>query len=315
MNINKIQNNTNFKSGLTKEIIQMEKKVQPGRIKTSLYNSSYRDWQDFYTLEFKKNKAHALASKLCTDIFIKFREKHDYRKNLSMMDMVLPHGLYVFDEDELQNPFPNGEHYHFVIRYSDKNILKNKKYFDRQTIFLNNIFGSLEDINERMDIIKRKNSASTGHFLHCHIHEWIHAIQGKLLHHLTADGFSSIGNYKNTYNYYGTQNLSEKENEIVADVLGLYAAKQDSSTSQYSEIFAEAWTKFICNSLNKECTGFKKDPISELKKTPKEFKEIMKKVSTIIPINEWGESESVKPFVSWNNKWDTKDSKKIFFSL
>ena len=47
------------------------------------------------------------------------------------------------------------------------------------------------------------------------------------------------------------------------------------------EAFAETWAKFICNSLNKECTGFIKDPIGELKKTPKDFREILKKVSTI----------------------------------
>ena len=64
MKIDRIQNNPAFKSGLTKEIVQMEKAVQPGRIKTNLYNSHYRDWQDLYTLEFNKNKAHALASKL-----------------------------------------------------------------------------------------------------------------------------------------------------------------------------------------------------------------------------------------------------------
>ena len=304
MKINKIQNNTNFKSGLTKEIIQMEQKVQPGRIKTSLYNSSYKDWQDFYILEFNKNKAHALASKLCTDIFIKFREKHDYRGRCSMQDMVMPHGLYVFDENELRKPFPEGEHHYFVTSYSDNKILKSNKFFDRQTVFLNNILDSLEDMNEQMDINKKKNETSTGHFLHCHVHEWIHAIQGKLLYHLTAEGFSSIGNYQNTFNYYDMQRLSEKENEIVADVIGLYGTKQEPGFSQYMEVFAEAWTKFICDSLNKECTGFKKDPISELKKTQKEFKEIMKKVSTITPVNVWGRFEDGKPLVSWNNKWD-----------
>ena len=302
MKINKVQNNINFQSGLTKNIVQMEKTIQPGRVAASLKKSHNRDWADLYTLEFKKNKALALACKLCENIFLQFRNKHDYRSHCTIQDMILPHGIYVFNEDELQKPPTDGNHYFFTTIKSTKDITKSKKFFDYQTVFLNNMFKSLEEINEQMNMNKENNSLSTGHFLHCFIHEWIHAIEGKMLYHITH--YKSFGYYDNTVGYYGAQKLSEKENEIVADILGEYATKQDENTHQYTEAFAEAWTKFICDSLNKECTGFKKDPVSELKKTPKEFREILKKVSTITPVGIWGSAKDDKPLVSWNNKWD-----------
>ncbi len=305
MNISKVQSNTSFKSGLTRQITELEKNTTPAKVKSYLKNLSYKDFTDFYTLEFKKNKAVALACKMCANIFIQFRKKHDYRHNCSMQDLVLPHGIYVFDENELKTPPQDGKHYYTTLQFYTHDILKDDKSFDHQTILFNNIFTSLEEINEINTIMLKNKIHSTGHFLHNFIHEWVHAIQGKLLYSISCQrGFWS---YEPTLRAYRIQKVSKEENEIVADVLGEYAAKQNEHFPQFSEIFAEAWTKFICNSLNEECTGFKKDPIDELKKTPKEFREILKKVSTVTPANFLGDLDEDKTLISWDKKWDSKN--------
>ena len=276
MNICSVQNNTNFKAGLTKQIMQKEKSIRVSDVKNQLTHSPYRDWQDLYLLDFRGNKAHALACKMCAKIFVQFKKAHDYRKNMSVQKLVLPHGIYVFNENELSTTLPEELHQFFTANINHNNTFRNKMLIYRQTIMLNNFYKSFEELDVQMDENKHNNFLSSGHFLHGHIHEWIHAIQGKIIYNMA---FIRSGSYEATIHNYFKQELSEQEREIVADTLGEFASAQEKN--QYPEVFAEAWTKFICNSLNKDCSGFDKDPIDELKKTPKEFQTILKKVSDI----------------------------------
>ena len=75
-----------------------------------------------------------------------------------------------------------------------------------------------------------------------------------------------------------TKTLTSKENEIVFDFLGEYATNPE---NQYLEVFSEAFTKFICDSL--KGIELVKNPIELLKNTPDEFQKILKKV--IFPIS------------------------------
>lgn len=133
---------------------------------------------------------------------------------------------------------------------------------------------SLEAINEQMEQNKKDKFLSSGHFLHQFIHEFIHAIQAKLVYNRNCD------EYERTMNNYLNKRLNKKENEIVADVLGEYASWQRQNHPQYSEIFAEAWTKCICDSLDENC-NLVDDPVEKMKKMPEEFQNILNEVSKI----------------------------------
>lgn len=301
MNINKTSMNIGFNAGFKKQILELEKNTNPAKIKAYFKQSPYTDWHDFNSsLNFNDNKAYALACRMCAKIFIELRKKHDYRHYSSAQNLVFPRGIYVFNKEELHESHKDKANVFFTTNVPQHDILSNGQSFDRQTIFLNNFFSSLEEVNYQMNENKSNGILSTGHFLHFFVHEWIHAIQGKLLYNITHD--LNGGDYDLTRMYNLGQKVSDKENEIVADVLGKYATVQD-NTLQYAEIFAEAWTKFICNSLNEECNGFKSDPIDELKKTPKEFREILKKVSTISLRRIW-HNENSRELASWkDNVW------------
>ena len=273
MNIS-FNNNINFGSGLTKQILEAEQKTKPYMIKRYFQQSNYKDWADFYNIDFKNNKACALASRMCADIFKGFRKKHDYRNSYSMQELVFPHDLFVFNENELSKELKNNPYLDFFCT-SDG------------SVFINNKYNCLEELNEFADKNKEMGYHSSGHFLSWFIHEWLHAIQNKLIYNLTSH--RGYGNFEQTkIKFFHERKLDNKENEIVEDILGKYATIHDSNTAQYSEVFAEAWTKFICDSLDKDCVHFKKDPVEEMKKTPTEFQKILEKVSKVEFYDIWG---------------------------
>ena len=326
MNINKVENTTNFKSGLTPEILKMEKMTQSAKVAEYFKTSPYSDRLDFEAnLDFKDNKAYALACKLCANIFIQLRKMHNYR-GICTENLVFPKGLYVFNYDEITDEVKQKQKNTFFTTISeDYEIFKDGKLADKQTILFDNKFiKSLEDANIWTEMSRREGFLSSKHFLHPFVHEWIHSIQNKIIFHYTHD--FRYGDYQTTAQQHYVKKVDKTENEIVQNVLGAYAAKQKPGVGQYAEIFAEAWTKFICNSLNKECTGFIKDPIEELKKTPKEFRRILKKVSSVKPLSSldcgdyeivisWNNNcqEDKKDIISWNNKWDAVNIKKYFY--
>ena len=295
MRIDKI-NNTGFKAGLTSQIMEIEKHTNPAKVQEYFKASPYTDWLDFrYNLDFKDNKAFALACRMCANIFKKFREKHDYRFGFSNLNLIFPRGIYAFNPWELDDNRKDLSKKCFTTIDVDDGLLKTGQHVGAHTIFLNNreFITSLEQAN-----YMHYRSHSSQHFLHVFIHEWIHAIQSKLIH----DCAKCYGyDYKESINYTSNRQVSDKENEIVFDVLGAYAAKRQENGWQYPEIFAEAWTKFICDSLDDDCMNFKKDPIDELKKTPKEFREILKKVSKVGMLNDVNDPH-VGVAYSWNSK-------------
>ena len=65
-----------------------------------------------------------------------------------------------------------------------------------------------------------------------------------------------------------------QENEIIYNELGEYATLPN---NQYLEVFSEAFTKFICDSL--KGVELIKNPIELLKSTPKEFQKILRKAT------------------------------------
>ena len=69
--------------------------------------------------------------------------------------------------------------------------------------------------------------------------------------------------------------FSREENEIIKNNLGLYSLSPE---NQYHEVFAETFTKLICNCLSEKDSTLTSNPIDELKKLPKEFLLIIQKL-------------------------------------
>lgn len=278
MKIISVQNNMNFKSGLTPEILALEQKINPKRVESYFKNNRYSDWLDFQRLDFKNNKAYATASKLCFNIFKEFRGKHDYIKNFSKQKHLFPHDIYVFNYKDLTKQAKEKNPFFFVNWNYEYDFDKNITSFDPGTIFLDNRYSDLESINDQMDKNKKNHFSSTGHYLHNFVHEWLHSIQQKIVHNLTSDLFQ--GNYSLTSDNYLGAKLSQEEKNIAYDILGNYAA-QNHDRGDYAEVFAEGWAKCILEALDKDCIHFKKDPLDILKNLPKEFQNLLWKVSDV----------------------------------
>lgn len=71
------------------------------------------------------------------------------------------------------------------------------------------------------------------------------------------------------------QVFSADENKVIEAFLGKYAI---TPTNQYHEVFAETFTKLICDCLSDKNSMPVKNPIEELKKYPSEFLKIFQKI-------------------------------------
>lgn len=285
MQINNIQQNT-FKSGLTKQILEREANVRPKQIENYFKHSSYSTSRyDFKNLDLKDNKAYAAAFRMCAEIFKNFARKHHINGLYYTRPQVFPSDIIVLDEVDLSDDCPDGKKdfmnsFHCITSHIfqlDSFIKSKSNDISIGSILVPNIFNTLEQINEISEHNKKTNFHSSGHFLNLFVHEWIHSLFDHYLYMETSG--QSNSNYESTYNQYDSKKLNKKENEIVEDILGEYASKY--CKHQYGEIIAEAWSKFICDSLDKDGVHFKKDPVEVMKKTPKEFRKILEKVSTI----------------------------------
>ena len=265
-------NNINFKSGLTKEILEMERKIKPGQVENYFRKTPYRDWQAFYRIDLKGNKTHAIANRLCADVFKNLRKIYDLRQGLSMQKLILPQDLYVFNRDA-------SDDYKDMYFFSNCTFWrpeKNKPTFDVGTVFMPNDINSLKIINGAAERAYEEHRDSAPHFLLYHCHEWLHALYFKLVQSMT---FISSYHYNTTMQNYQNKELTPEEKEIVASVLGTYPTTV--KYGQYPECYACAWSKFICEALAPDCRTFAKNPIDLMKKTPKEFQDILKKVTDI----------------------------------
>lgn len=272
MKVNKVKNNINFKARYNLNIAKMEKQINPNETEFFFKNSEIKDWGTFYNIDLKGNKAIALANKLCAEIFIKFRQLYDFRQNRCTQTLIFPQDIYAFNKSE--SDFYNNQQFFVNIESIRPN--KNKPTFDPGTVFIDNTFDSLEHIDSNIEKMHDKNILSTNHFLHNFIHEWLHA---QFTNILKARAFLGSYNYDKTVQIYNNQKLNDKEKEMVGNIIGTYTFEKEES--QYSELFAESWTKFICESLSEDCKTFSKNPIDILKSMPREFQNLLEKVSQV----------------------------------
>ena len=271
--------NISFKSGLTAEIIAMEKSINPKQVERYFKNSSYKDWEAFYRIDLKGNKTHATANRLCADIFKNLRKIFDFRKGYSAQTLIFPQDLYVFNPKDSEYYNQCGS---FFVNCAYTNPEKMKGVFDIGTFFMNNDISSLKFINGETESLYETKKVSSPHFMQPYVHEWFHAFFDKWVKNRA---FLHSYSFDTTIQNYSQQTLLPAEKEIVADVISTYPTTVEHS--QYAECFAEAWAKFVCEALAPDCKTFAKNPIDLLMKTPLEFQEILQKVTNIKMLH-WG---------------------------
>ncbi len=256
-----------FKSGLNRKILNKEQAIYP------LNEEIFLEKHFGIEAHFSNSKPGALANTLCLNIF----------KNLFKtlkINLSLPPVLTIYTRNILidRNNAPN-----FCIP-DTREILKDDYPFPGRSIFFEK-FESLQKINDITENRYNNHKVSSPHFLASFIHEWIHSFQLDNIYTKYGYGgkceylqkqYPKTDSHKSGYKILSeleTKTLSNFENNIIYDILGEYAT---SSKYQYLEVFSETMTKFICESL--KGTTFVKNPLELLKKTPKEFQAILKKV-------------------------------------
>lgn len=262
----------NFKSGITPQILEMERKIIPRYTESYFRNLENKDWRSFYNIDFKDNKAMAAANRLCADIFNTMRKFFDYRKGRSSQELLYPQDLYVYNREDSVWYTDKG----FFVNTIDARYENNKPVFNSGTVFMPNEIKDLELIDSLTEKCYEERETSTPHFLNAFIHEWLHAIFYKTTNNIC---FNYNYDYDKTWGNYFVQQFTDKEKEIISDTLRTYSIK--CKTKAYAELFADSWTKFICDSLAEDCKTFKKNPLELMKATPKEFQEILQKTQDI----------------------------------
>ena len=262
----------NFRSGFNSNIARLEQSINPNAVKKYFQTSVHRDFGSFYNTDLKNNKAAALANKLCANIFIQLRKVFDYREGRTMQELIFPQDIYVFNKNE--SDFYEGSD--FFVNITNIRPRKEKPTFYPATVFINNEIDSLAFLNEKTDSLHRDGFLSSSHFLHNFVHEWIHAIFTKLVQ---ARAIINSYSFDKTIQKYELEKFTPREAAIVDEIISTYPAS--CKEGQYSELIAEAWTKFICESLSKDCSSFDKNPKEIMESTPKEFQNLLKKASDI----------------------------------
>ena len=266
MKINNMKN-LNFRSGLTNQTTKKEQSVNPKLIESYFLN--------YYNVEasFNKNKSAALANQICANIFEKFAK-------ILNIDIALPPCIKIYNAKNLVDKTSVEN---FCIP-DTKEVLNNDYPYPGRSIFFQD-FINLQNINDQTEFQYKNKKTSSSHFLAPFIHEWLHSIQlDKIYSHFgyggecdylksiyplknqNRSGFSIIKNLEN-------KKLTPKENEIIFDILGEYSTQP---INQYFEIFSETFTKFICDSL--KGIELVKNPLELFNKSPKEFKDIVKRI-------------------------------------
>ena len=270
MKIEKIKDykKTNFSAGLSRNMLMLEKKIN-----VPVQEKLFKQHCNIET-NFNKNKSIALANVLCTNIFQELFQRLGTFSRTPWM-------VTVFDRSSLIN---KNSMQNFCIP-DTKKVLVNEYPYPGRSLFFEKV-NCLEDVNSFVEYQNSNKISSSPHFLAPFIHEWIHSFHLDYIYKKNGYGgeckfldrvypkFNTNTSGVNILNILAHKTLSEDENRIIFDILGEYATKPN---NQYLEIFAEACTKYICESLSPDCNLIK-DPLDSLKKSPREFQKILKKI-------------------------------------
>lgn len=266
--MNKIDSykNITFTSGLSKQILNSAKSNIP-ELQEKVF--AYQGIE----AQFLNNSSASFANNMCLNIFKDLFKR--FKLNLS-----LPPAVFIYQRNNIVNKSYADN---FCIPET-QDVLIDEYPFSGRSVFFKN-FHNLEEINDITEFQFQNKRVSSSHFLAPFLHEWIHSFHLDVIYKTFGYG----GNCEYMREVYPKKNtkingfqllkklelqiFSDTENQIIYDTLGEYSTLPE---NQYLEVFSEAWTKFICNSIDN--FHLVKNPFDEFKKTNKNFQAIIYKI-------------------------------------
>ncbi len=263
---NHLNNSINFTSGINRNLLAnclvFDVKDYEQRLESNGINASFR-----------QDKVAAFCLNKVNNIFNKLKSTN--------FKFIFPH-FQVFTQAQLINKIPNLA---FCLPETQL-VLKNELSFETGSIFQKKM-NSLEELNFIIDNDYKNGKRSSGHFLAEIIHEIMHGIFiDRIYKKYGYDGQCPITEAKypvKNPNISGVAKMQElqtkvfsaKENGLIEEFLGEYSTHPK---NQYHEVFAEFFTKLICDTLSENSALPIKNPSELLKKYPKELLDIISKI-------------------------------------
>ena len=253
LSIQQNQPNLSFKAGLNKGVVQLQHTFDCKNAEKFLNSQGI-------VSNFQNNRAIALSVNIAVNIL-------NYLNCAFNMFKFRSPSINVYSKEKL---LLNSNLYHFCIP-ENKKVLINESEFKPASIFYSNV-PSVEELDFQAEQAKKQGLKNTNHFLSDIIHEMMHAIYlNKIYEKYGSKSFDILKGLER-------KTLNERENEIVGNVLGEYATKP---LNQYHEVFADTFTKSICDSLSATDILPKENPLNLFREYPKEFIDIIKKVLNV----------------------------------
>ncbi len=267
------KSNINFTSGMNKNTVFACQKFNPLNIEKILTNNHIKT-------DCAGNKPIAF----CLNQIFKIFDFLQTRTNKSLYVFNFPE-FKVYKQDELID----GINVKNFCIPETQTILKNTPPFKTGSILQEQI-ASLEELDYVIEDDFKNGKRSSGHFLSETIHEILHSTY---INHIYKK-YGYLGSCPYTRSLYPAKNtikdglaimkelqnkiFSQEENTIIRNVLGHYATLP---LNQYHEVFAETFTKLICDCISDKDILPTKNPLDELLKYPPKFLAILTKVINI----------------------------------
>lgn len=269
MQISNINNNVIFSSGLNKNIVHNCLRTNVSNVELFFTNKNIEtNFQSCRTVAFLTQNVINIL-----DIF-----KH--KTNAKLFNFSIP-SIFVYTLDKLSFTFKGKN---FCIPESQK-VFNDQKEFKTGSLFFERN-DDIELLNFELDKCYENNERSSSHYLSPFIHEFMHNTYLNYLY--SKHGYAGNCSYTKQ-KYYSdkkqnigldilqklqTQTFDDRENKIIEDSIGKYAT---SKQNQYHEVFAETFTKLICESLSIDGTP-NRNPLELLKSLDPNFINILRKI-------------------------------------
>lgn len=274
-----------FKAGLTPAIIVNANRTFVPGIENAFRNN--------YNVNAKFDNNHAISycCAVVADIF------ETLTKKFNLPFGAVPPNIRIFSPEMLVDN-RNANSLGFCILDSVQ-VLKGEPVFEARSLFINNKFKTLRDINEEAEKDFNTHWNSTNHFLHTFIHEWVHNVHTDFLYKSFGyDGACPMLRQRyNTLNgYYYDPNpyvsginqvgflrtrgyIPEAKNAIREEISRYAAGERNPLTNEEIggnpfEVVAETLTKRIVNSLNPNTLKPEHNPFDENRQGSTLFQDI-----------------------------------------
>ena len=268
MNLTIDGNHITFSSGLNRALTRSCNQINVKHVETLLQSKSVH-------ADFQMNKTSAFCLQKISEIFDVLKTK----TNLKIFDFKAPN-IRIYNRQSLNFPFQG---YGFCIPETRK-VLKEELPYETGSIFYDDKC-SIEELNNKLDESYSKDERSSSHYLSPFIHEIMHGVYVDYIYKkygyegqcpYTRKKYSKEQNFGlKIMDILQQKVFSREENEIIKNNLGLYSLSPE---NQYHEVFAETFTKIICNCLSPQDSLPVKNPLEEMKSLPCEFLRILAKL-------------------------------------